>query len=302
MATRHPKARNHLKHRRFSEEDGWRLCDLSLSLSGNIAVSGDNYKTKWTFVDVYSVRILDSKHVPEICFSKEFAEYSSEGRVYYGLFVSFVEYNDDSLVTCIGNKLEVIETDNGQVTSCRKLNGWVSCMSVKGMEVYVAFKYSNKITVFDSRNLIDIRSIVLQEIQDGCLFTDMIANEDRLFICTFIKSANKNRSLVIEENSGRILFEFQSPEVTHSRSYALSITLNAPLGFVAIEWSYFVDTGHNELRQTVFYSLAENNPSFLVVENDPNVSRIRISDRHNMMITGNEWTGDVEIYDMVSDI
>ncbi|KAJ8035135.1 hypothetical protein HOLleu_22263 [Holothuria leucospilota] len=149
-------------------------------------------------------------------------------------------------------------------------------------------------------DLNEIKSIILQGIQDGYYPYDMTAIADRLFVCVGDrKEISERKSLIFEEKNGRILSELTKPTDT-ARWYVHSVGVNMnTLGIAGVVWvdSYYYKEG--KYRQIVFYSLlSEKNCSFLIVEVESGVSRIRISDRGDRVITGNLRTGEVKKYDM----
>ncbi|KAJ8034836.1 hypothetical protein HOLleu_21843 [Holothuria leucospilota] len=178
--------------------------------------------------------------------------------------------------------------------------GEISCLSVRETEIFIGFRRSNKITVYDVIDLNEIKSIILQGIQDGYWPYDMTAIADRLFVCTTVGMEESNeKSLIFEEKNGRILSELTKQTDT-VQWYVNSVGVNMnTLGIAGVVWYdsfYYKDGMH---RQIVFYSLlSENNCSFLIVEVESGVNRIRMSDRGDRMITGNLWTGEVKVYDM----
>ncbi|KAJ8034682.1 hypothetical protein HOLleu_21620 [Holothuria leucospilota] len=305
MASKIAPPRYCIQHSRFAKQDGWRLRDLSLSLNGNIAVTGWNVYTNRTYIDVFTtIRHSDSGDKTKTIYSKEFEIYVSEIGNHWGRFVSFYPGSDNTILSGLGDKLEVFDLILDRVKKSRKLNvvehGRISCLSVREAEIFIGFLESNKITVFDVTDLNEMKSIVLQGIQDGYFPYDMTAIADRIFVCVGIgKEKSYHKSLVFEENYGRILSELTKPTDT-VKWYVNSIGVNMnTLGIAGVLWrdAYMVKEGTR--RQIVFYSLlSENNCSFLDVEVELDVNRIRISDRGDRMITGNIWTGEVKVYNM----
>ncbi|KAJ8018999.1 Serine/threonine-protein kinase/endoribonuclease IRE2 [Holothuria leucospilota] len=293
-----------IQHSRFTKQDGWRLWDLSLSLNGNIAVTGDNEITHRTYIDVYTnVRHSDSRDKPKIIYSKEFEEYESEGKIYPGRLVSFYPGSDTTILSGLGDKLEVIDLIQDRVIKSRKIklvkHGGINCLSVRETEIFVGFRRSNKITVYDVIDLNEIKSIILQEIQDGYWPYDMTAIADRIFVSIGDgKEGSERKSLIFEEN-GRILSELTKPTDT-VQWYVSCVEVNMnTLGVAGVVWYESIYYKEGDHETVVFYSLlSENNCSFLIVEVESGVDRIRISDKGDRMITGNQMTWEVKVYDM----
>ncbi|KAJ8034678.1 Protein NLRC5 [Holothuria leucospilota] len=217
--------------------------------------------------------------------------------MYYGRRVSFID--DDVLVSCLGNKLEVFQVNKDEVIRSRRVNGEAMCLSVRERrEIFIGFYQSHKITVYDAIDLNEIKSIFLQGIQDGCWPYDMTAIADRIFVCLqSIEKEGHKSSLIFEEKSGNILSELIKPTSTSSR-FIDGITANTQLSVVVIAVFDYNGAG----QQLIFYSLLnENNCSFLIVEVESDVTRIRISDRGDRMITGDFSTGEVKVYDNMTE-
>ncbi|KAJ8019094.1 hypothetical protein HOLleu_42537 [Holothuria leucospilota] len=300
MASKIAPPRYSIQHSRFTKQDGWRLRDLSLSLNGNIAVTGCNENTDQTYLDVYTnVRHSDSRDKPKIIYSKEFEKYSDEKWIYLDRIVSFID--DDVLVSCIADKLEVSQVNKDEVLRSRRVNGYARCLSVRERrEIFIGFLRSNKITVYDVIDLNEIKSIILQGVQDGDNPFDMAVIADRIFVCVGPPGKEYNqKSQIFEEKHGTILSELTKPTDT-VQWYVNSVGVNMnTLGIAGVVWcdSFYYKEGMH--RQIVFYFLlSENNCSFLIVEVESGVNRIRISDRGDRMITGNQRTGEVKVYDM----
>ncbi|KAJ8034698.1 hypothetical protein HOLleu_21648 [Holothuria leucospilota] len=288
-----------MQHSRFTKQDGWVLCDLSLSLNGNIAVTGFNENTHQTYVDVYtSVSHFDSRDKPKIIYSKEFEKYSDENWIYLDRRVSFID--DDVLVSCHGDKLEVFQVNKDEVLRSRRVNGSAKCLSVRERrEIFIGFLESNKIAVYGAIDLNVIKSIILQGIQDGYWPYDMTVIDDRIFLCVSDIKEESNKPMIFEEKGGRIVSELTKPS-NAVQWYVNSVGVNMnTLGIAACVWldSFMVKDGMR--IEIVFYSLFnENNCSFLNVEVESEVERIRISEGGDRMITGNQETGEVKLYDM----
>ncbi|KAJ8034696.1 hypothetical protein HOLleu_21646 [Holothuria leucospilota] len=300
MASRIATPRYCIQHSRFAKQDGWRLRDLSLSLHGNIAVTGYNENTHQTSIDVYTdVRHSNSRDKPKIIFSKEFEKYQREMESHRGRYVSFIE--NDVLVSCLGDKLEVLQVNKDEVLRSRRVYGISRCLSVRERrEIFIGFYQSNKVTVYDVIDLNEIKSIILYGIQSGYYPFDMTVIADRIFVCVGEdKKGSNDKLLIFGEKSGRILSEL-TKRTDAVNWYVSSVGVNMnTLGIAGVVWwdSYYYK--EDEYNTVVFYSLlSENNCSFLIVEVEFGVLRIRISDRGDSMITGNQWTGEVKVYDM----
>ncbi|KAJ8034672.1 Serine/threonine-protein kinase/endoribonuclease IRE2 [Holothuria leucospilota] len=305
MASKIAPPRYCFQHSRYTKQDGWQLRDLSLSLNGNIAVTGHNVNTYRTHIDLYTlVRHSDSRDKPKIIYSKESEVFLLDGLRCWGRFVSFYPGSDTTILSGIGNKLEVIDLSQDQIIKSRKIKlvnyGWIVSLSVREAEIFIGFKESNKITVYDVIDLNEIKSIILQGIQDGYWPYDMTVIADRIFVCVGkAKEESNHKSLIFEEKSGRILSELTKPTDT-VKWYVKSVGVDMnTLGVAVVKWYDSYSKQEERHRQIVFYSLlSENNCSFLIVEVQSGVNRIRISDGGDRITTGNIWTGEVKVYDI----
>ncbi|KAJ8035132.1 hypothetical protein HOLleu_22257 [Holothuria leucospilota] len=298
-----------IQHSRFTKQDGWRLWDLSLSLNGNIAVTGGNENTYRTCIDVYTnVRHSNSRDKPKIIYSKEFDVFEDEAYEYYGRLVSFYPGSGTIILSGLGDKLEVIDIIQDRVIKCRKIKlvkhgdlfGEINCLSVRETEIFIGFRNkSNKITIYDVIDLNEIKSISLQGIQDGYWPGDVAAVDDRIFVCVGDgKEGSNEKALVVEEKNGRILSQLTKPSGA-VKWFVESLALNITLNVIAVAWSQTQEGESKGIDVIVFYSLlSENKCSFLIAEVEFGVIRIRISDRGHRMITGNHRTGEVKEYDM----
>lgn len=292
-----PKPCYHLKHDRFTKRNDWRLRDLSLSLNGEIVLSGGNENTNQTYIDVYSAT-SDYTDKPNLLYSKEFSKVSSGTFSSYVRRVSFVENDSDKIVTCIGDILELIQVRKEAVLKRRKVNGDTMCLSVTDCKIFVGFYKSNKIRVYNVEDLNEINSILLKGIQSGDFPFEVTVATDKLFACVGqCGQESTHRPLLFDERSGSILSEFTHP--TGGAWYAWGLTVSDSLGIVAVVWSdsFHVGEGH---WQVVFYSLKSVTESLLMVAVESGVSKIEISDEANRMATRNYVTGDVRMHDMAA--
>ncbi|KAJ8035133.1 hypothetical protein HOLleu_22258 [Holothuria leucospilota] len=290
---------------RFTKEVSWRLRDLSLSLNGNIAVSGFNVNTHRTYIDVYTnVRPSDSRDKTKIIYSKEFEKYKSEEQCYRGRRVSFYPSSDTTILSGLGDKLEVFDLIQDRVIKSRKIklenHGSITCLSVRETEIFIGFYQSNKITVHDVIDLNEIKSIILRGIQDGYWPYDVTAIADKIFVCVGDnKEGSNDKPLIFEDKNEMISSELTKPtDTVQWYVHSLGVNVNT-LGIAGVLWRKSFSYKEKIHRQIVFYSLlSENNCSFLIVEVDFGVIRIRISDRGDRMITGDHVTGEVKVYNM----
>ncbi|KAJ8018526.1 NACHT, LRR and PYD domains-containing protein 10 [Holothuria leucospilota] len=218
--------------------------------------------------------------------------------IHYGRYVSFID--DDALVSCLGDKLEVFQVNKDEVLRSRRVNGRARCLSVRERrEIFIGFEESNKITVYDVIDLNEIKSIILQGIQDGYYPYDMTAIADRIFVCISDgKEEPIQKSLIFEEKNGRILWELTKPTDT-VQWYAHGLALNITLNVIAVAWSQTLEGTRKGKDVIVFYSLlSENNCSFLIVEVEFDVYRIRISDRGDRIVWINNVTDEIKVFDM----
>lgn len=269
---------------------------MSLSSYGSIAVSGVNSHTLLTLIDVYSFGNFDPMKRPTLIYSKEFEQYVSKGRVHVVRRVSFLD-PDDNIVTCIGDKLEVIEISTDEVKRSIRLKGAAICMSVKEREIFIAYKESNTITVHNVTDLSELRSVMLEGVQNGDWPQDITAVAYGIFSSVRSKR-DYNRFLVFEETTGRVLPEFTFPSST--QRFAGTITVNNSLGLVVTVSRDSRNPRDGVHYQMAYYSLLRNNfTNFLTEEIESNVTIIRVSAGGDRMVTKNWKTGELKIYDMV---
>ncbi|KAJ8023604.1 hypothetical protein HOLleu_36089 [Holothuria leucospilota] len=277
----------HVQHKRFLvKQHDYRLWDLSLSLSGNIAVSGYNSTTERTFIDLYS-RLETESEVNFIqYYSKEFERYLN-----YWRYVSFLEKDGSKIVTCIGNSIEIIDSEKEtkiKVVRSLKVDGEIRCLFVTEDRIFIGLWKSRKVIVFNN-DLKETSRITLYGIKDVDYAWDLHVLKDMLFVCTAYNREDVtyyDRALSISNSNGNILTEYKN--TVGDDDYAHSIAVNDGLGLVAVLWG---------MGQIIVYSL-KGNTSLLVVDVDPSVYRIRISERDRMMMTGNHKTGEVKMYDL----
>lgn len=293
-----PHRRYCFRSNRFMKEGQWLLREIAVSSCGSIVVSGVNNTTYWTSIDVYS--FADSRERPKILYSKEFERYESEGRSYRTRLSSFVGSDDQTLVSCVGNKIEVFQVSTGEVIRFRKVNGSARSMSVRGNELLIGFFNSNKIIVYDVVGLDIIKSITLEGIKDGYWPYDMAAISGRIFFCEGRPTPQGiERSLIYEDKNGTLLSELAKP--SDEAWYVNTLTVCTSLDLVAVSWLDSFRRLPEVHNQIVFYSLLSKSPSsFLIIDVESDVSRIRISERGDKLVTGNQRTWEVKVYDLVS--
>lgn len=273
---------------------------LSTCSSGNIAVSGGNDKTKKTFIYVYAVKSCSTTDRPQIFYTKEFEKYSSRGKDYWARKVSFVEHSHDIIVTCVGEKLEIINVKKDSVLKSFIMEGQGISLSIREMEVFVALNASNKIEVHSVTNLRKIKSFTIKGISNITWIKDTAVAQDKFLVCLGDDNEDQAQlSILLEEESERIVSRYTS--VSGVFRYALAITVNALLGVVAVLWSKSTRTTYPmDEGQICFYPVrGENNFSFLSVRIEAGVTIIKLSDRSDRMITVNKFTGAIKVYDSV---
>ncbi|KAJ8034606.1 hypothetical protein HOLleu_21513 [Holothuria leucospilota] len=211
------------------------------------------------------------------------------------------------ILTCIGDKLELFDMkEDRAIKTCEvKLinHGWVTCMSVRENHVFIGFHQSHKITVYDLIDFNETQSFILHGMQICNHPCDMTVTTDRIYACINEgKKKGYQKTIIFGDKNGRMetLSELKEP-IDGVRWYAWAITVNITLGVIAVAWSQNLDGTRKEKDAIAFYSLSsENVSSFLIIDVDVGVDRIRISDKGDRMVTGNYETGGVKFYDTVS--
>ncbi|KAJ8023734.1 hypothetical protein HOLleu_36260 [Holothuria leucospilota] len=275
----------HIQHERFTaKQHGYQLEYLSLDLSGNIAVSGYHSSGR-TYIDLYSRNNSDSRDKLKLCYSKEFEKYS----YYRYRYVSFFDKNVSKLVTCIGDKIEIIDTKNESkvLRSCR-VNGVTRCLAVREGEIFIGLVESQTVLVFNN-DLKETRKIRIKGIKDGDWPLDLQVIKDIVFLCTATRLGWYDRVLSLSVYDGSIVSEYTDTTGKYRNEEAYSMAVSEVMNLVAVSW-----VG----RRIIVYSLNKNKKSFLVFDVDNYVTRIRISDRDRMIITGNTATGEIQMYSL----
>ncbi|KAJ8023730.1 hypothetical protein HOLleu_36252 [Holothuria leucospilota] len=273
----------HIQHERFTtKQHGYRLWYLSLDLSGNIAVSGYHSSDR-TYIDLYSGNNSDSRDKLKLFYSKEFEKYS----LYMNRYVSFLDKNVSKLVTCIGDKIEIIDTKNESkvLRSCR-VNGETTCLAVREGEIFIGLWESQTVLVFNN-DLKETKKIRIQGIKDGDWPCDLQVIKDTVFVCT--AGMLQWRALSLSVYDGSIVSEYTDTTAMYERAWRIAVS--EEMNLVAVVW-----LGYPK-RRIIVYSLNKNK-SFLVFDVDNDVTRIRISDRDRMIITGNKKTGEIQMYSL----
>lgn len=178
MASKHPiptPARCILY--RSSRNDEWKLDSISLSLSESVAVSGYNFNTCQTFIDVHR-RNSDPRENPRPFYSRQF----ETSNTYEIRLVSFFDHESEELVTGCNSELEIISPRYGSTLSCRRVDGKVKCLSVRRKHIFVGFQEA-RIIVFN-RKLDTTKSIPLNRIRKQYLPIDMAVTAERVYINT----------------------------------------------------------------------------------------------------------------------
>ncbi|KAJ8023860.1 Netrin receptor UNC5B-b [Holothuria leucospilota] len=273
----------HIQHERFTtKQHGYQLEYLSLDLSGNIAVSGFHSSGR-TYIDLYSGNNSDSRDKLKLFYSKEFEKYSN----CFGRYVSFLDKNVSKLVTCIGDKIEIIDTKNESkvLRSCR-VNGETTSLAVREGEIFIGLFESQTVLVFNN-DLKEMKKIRIKGIKDGDFPWDLQVIKDTLFVRT--ATWPRNRALSLSVYDGSIVSEYTDTTAMYGLSWSIAVSYE--MNLVAVLWYKYQKKG------IIVYSLNKNK-SFLVFDVDYDVTRIRISDRDRMIITGNEKTGEIQMYSL----
>ncbi|KAJ8023676.1 hypothetical protein HOLleu_36176 [Holothuria leucospilota] len=270
-----------MQHERFTVKlHAYVLFDLSLSLSGNIAISGQDNRS--TFIDLYYGKHSDSRYRFKLFYSKEFQKCTDD--LAQRRCVSFLEKDGSKVVTCSGDRIEVIDTkhESRVLKSCR-VNGETSCLTVREGEIFVAINGSQTVIVLD-HDLRKTKNVTLKAIKYGDCPYDLQVVKDTTYVCTI-------KHLALADSDYGIVTDYR--DTTGKYRQAFSITVSEKLGLIAVLWGGIVRGGN----RIIVYTLTENK-SLLVVDVESAVARIRFSGRDRMMITGNEKTGEVKLYDL----
>lgn len=263
---------------RFKEQKDWRLWDLSVSSSGNIALSGHHWENGRTFIDLYSGREFSSTNKPKVIYSKEFDKYSNNYRRCVALFENAVE----KLVTSVGDKIEVIDFKRKRVARSRRVKDTIRCISVSEEQIITA-SGSSKVSIYD-KSLSKIKSLIMEELPGVDQPDDMIVAADKLYLCT----QTQGKAMSLRKTNGNILTDFSPTTAEEPKAY--SVAVSSQLHLLAVLWN------GNEIA---FYPLSDSK-SVLETKLDHDVSKIRISDT-GILVTGNERTGDVKVYNLIDN-
>lgn len=202
--------------------------------------------------------------------------------------VSFLEKDGRKVVTCTGDRIEIIDTKNeSRVLRSHIVSGETSCLAVREGEIFVAINGSRTMIVLDY-DLKVTTNITLKEIKDGDCPYDLQVAKDTTFVCTI-------KHLAFADSDDGIVTDYKDTRGKYRRAYG--ITLSEELGLIAVLWGGIVLGGN----RIIVYTLNENK-SLLVVDVDSAVARIRFSGKDKMMITGNKKTGELKMYDLVSTV
>ncbi|KAJ8048079.1 NACHT, LRR and PYD domains-containing protein 10 [Holothuria leucospilota] len=276
---------------RFKTQDGWRLRDISVNALEEIAVSGGNINTFMTFIEVFFLQ-NEFRNKPTLLYLQEFAKYETKEQIYYLRYVSFMDLSSDcnKLVTCLGNKLDVIHTGKNEVLQSREVNGSVRCVFVRKGEVFIGFFETNEVAVYESTDLNQIKSIILEGIQDDEFPFDMHVTGDKVYVCA--GKDGEDRPLSFSENTGQLLSDFT--RISAGLPFARGVTANIHLGVVAFVWANKEREGN---WQVGLYDV-QGNGSLMSFAVERCVPSIRFTQRGDKMVTGNRVTGEVKIYVM----
>ncbi|KAJ8034150.1 Protein NLRC5 [Holothuria leucospilota] len=281
MASKLPTPLHVVQDSRYAKQDGWWLDDISLCSSGNVAVSGHNYRTSQSYVCIYGSTVdnSDSKDRLTFLYHKQFT-----GKLSWRRYISFITPNSTEIVTCQYDLVQVIDYNRDVVLRSRKVNGRTTCLSVSENQLIIGLQ-SDIVNIYDN-DLNEIKSIRLIGIRDD--WPDDIAAADRLYLCT---DRYPGRAIVCSQDRGGILTEYTTGQ---DFSNATSIAVSRELGLAAVLWYL----GRTSQEQIIFYLLSENK-SFLTLNVESGVSIIRISDK-GKIVTGKADTGKVELYNLAS--
>lgn len=271
------------QHERFINQGSWVLYGLCLYASETpcIAVSGDNEGNGQTFIDLYfeNERNSDSRDQPKLYYSREFDAHPGQMRRLVAFFG-----NHHTIVTCLGDRLELFETQDGKMLRSCQMTGKAQTLAVREFDIFIGFWKSRKVKVYNE-NLDELKSIFLEGIHEDNYPLDMTVVAGRIFIRAFNYKTFKGRALSLREEDGQLVSEFKN--ITRKDSRAWGITVSLELLIVSVLWDW---------NQILLYSYVDNK-CFLVIDIDTGVDRIRISDR-SRLITGNWRTGEVKLYNI----
>ncbi|KAJ8034280.1 hypothetical protein HOLleu_21047 [Holothuria leucospilota] len=287
-----PHSLHIIRDSRYAIQNGWRLDDISLCLSGNIAVSGHNHRTYQSHVCIYGSTVdnSDSRDKPTLLYHKQFTDKVS----WLPRYISFIKPNSTEIVTCRDDEVQVIDYNRDAVLRSRKVNGDTRCLSVSESQIFIGLSGLDIVNIYDN-DLNRIKSIRMNLPLYRLGFSwieklyrpswDIAATADRLYVCTGLYVS---KVFVCSQDSGSVRTAY-----TTGRWKVRGIAVNTELGLTAV-----LCEGNTGQKQIIFYPLSKNK-SFLNVNVESGVEKIRISDK-GRIVTGNRTTGEVKIYNVVS--
>ncbi|KAJ8023015.1 hypothetical protein HOLleu_38076 [Holothuria leucospilota] len=284
MADIHRKAKRTccIQRQRFKRKHSdWRLLDLCIGLAGNIAVSGGDFITSRTFIDIYSSPPKhDVSTIPKLLYSREFDTVGG----YNWRYVCFLE-EPNEIVTGVYNTLEVMATNKNKVLRSFKVKDTIRCVSVAEKNIFIG-SLSHVVYVFD-KGLNLLKTIRLEGNQNYGLrrdifFEDMEVVPGRFFVC-----AHKSVSFG-GENHKALAFRGTDGKELHT------FTTQGAQGVAAcLEYGILCVLFSNRLE---VFSLSGYH-CLLVVDMDSWADKVSISNR-GVMVTGKHISGEVKIYDI----
>ncbi|KAJ8034210.1 hypothetical protein HOLleu_20951 [Holothuria leucospilota] len=289
MASKLPTPLVIIQDSRYSKQDGWQLDDISLCSSGNIAISGQRPYQSYVCIYGSTVDNSDSRDKPSLLYHKQLT-HKDDWQPWRPRYISFIKPNSTEIVTCHDDKVQVIDYNRDVVLRSRKVVGKTTCLSVSEGQIFIGVERSAIVNIYDN-DLNEIKSIRLKEMRRNWP-GGIAAAADKLYVR---KAGRYGGVIVYSQDSGSILTEYTSGQY---RSYAYSIAVNTELGLTAVLKSQGRST--TDQNQIIFYLLSENK-SFLTINVEPGVSRIRISDQ-GRIVTGDKDTGDVKIYNLLNKL
>ncbi|KAJ8034338.1 hypothetical protein HOLleu_21125 [Holothuria leucospilota] len=268
-----PRPIHRIQHQRFTEQKGWHLKDISLSSAGHFAISGGNYNTGQTFIDLYFIKSFDSSALIKLLWTKEFSKYANDWERLVSILNDF-----DEMVTSVVDELAIVNTNEGKSLGSCKVSGTVTCLAVNGGDIFIGFLRSTEVKVY-GRDLRQQRTINLDDIGAGDSLWDMAVTSEGLFVRSF-----RGKALLFGENDGKLRHTVRDSK--HSPACSVGSCLRDNTLCVLYNWN-----------KIVIYSLSEYKcVSIVRVEKDVDVVRLLNGDG---IVTGNWKNGEIQIYTLL---
>lgn len=242
---------------------GCTLSDLSLSPSGNMAVSGKKVNEE-TFVDLYCSLDSDSNHLPTLFHSEDFQRNPQSKHRY----CSFLTAGTDKIVTCIGDKTDIIDIEkNSIVLHTCKMDGKAEALSVNNGEIFIYVRNPERVLIFNS--VLRGKEIVkLGGLKKNDSIWDMGILKDQVLVCV------DHRIIVCGTKTGFKQKEYKNPKKWNSSSD--SVTLSSELGLVGVCWDF----------DRIFFYPADGTDLMVHFKSDDVCKKIRLFEKQRLLVMG----------------